>query len=155
MSNFSLSTLSPNPGAKTKPWRKGIGEGSGNGKTCGRGHKGQKKSGKAKKGFEGGQMPLHRRLPKIGFTSVKKRAGINLFRIVTLSQLDNLAKQSGSNDISLDQIQDFLSTSGKICRVKIVSNGALTSAVNVQVNAVTASALAAVEAAGGKVSIVE
>jgi large subunit ribosomal protein L15 len=140
-----LNDLSPAPGRIQAPKRVGRGIGSGLGKTCGRGHKGQKarKSGNPRPGFEGGQMPLQKRLPKYGFSS---RVG----RISAEVRLDELNKVVGS-EINLQTLMDADVIQAGIKRVKIFLSGELTKAVTVTGVAVTKGALAAIEAAGGKV----
>jgi large subunit ribosomal protein L15 len=141
-----LNTLKPNVGAHKERVRVGRGIGSGLGKTCGRGHKGQYArtgKGKVKPGFEGGQMPLQRRLPKVGFRSKKSHEVSE----VLLYQLDS---------IKADVIDfDVLKTAGLIetraSRAKIVLKGELKRAVKLKGVAATAGAKAAIEAAGGSV----
>lgn len=144
-----LNDLSPAPGRIQAPKRVGRGIGSGLGKTCGRGHKGQKarKSGNPRPGFEGGQMPLQKRLPKYGFSS---RVG----RISAEVRLDELNKVVG-NEINLTTLMDADVIQAGIKRVKIFLSGELTKAVTVTGVAVTKGAKAAIEAAGGKVVIEE
>jgi len=144
-----LNSLSPAPGRIQAPKRVGRGIGSGLGKTCGRGHKGQKarKSGNPRPGFEGGQMPLQKRLPKYGFTS---RVG----RVSAEVRLDELNKVAG-NEITLQTLLDADVIQAGIKRAKIFLSGELTKAVTVSGVAVTKGAKAAIEAAGGKVVIGE
>jgi large subunit ribosomal protein L15 len=140
-----LNDLSPAPGRIQAPKRVGRGIGSGLGKTCGRGHKGQKarKSGNPRPGFEGGQMPLQKRLPKYGFSS---RVG----RISAEVRLDELNKVVGS-EITLQTLMDADVIQAGIKRAKIFLSGELTKAVTVSGVAVTKGAKAAIEAAGGKI----
>ncbi len=140
-----LNELSPAPGSKKPKQRVGRGIGSGLGKTAGRGHKGQhSRAGLTHKvGFEGGQMPLQRRLPKIGFTS---------FLAMTTAEvrLSELAKVAGTDIDLLTLIQaDVLS--GKYQRAKIVLSGTIDRAVTVRGLSVTKGARAAIEAAGGRI----
>ncbi len=146
---MQLNTLSPAAGSKPAGKRRGRGIGSGLGKTCGRGHKGQKarKSGNPRPGFEGGQMPLQKRLPKYGFTS---RVG----RVSAEVRLDELNKVAG-NEITLQTLLDADVIQAGIKRAKIFLSGELTKAVTVSGIAVTKGAKAAIEAAGGKVVIGE
>lgn len=140
-----LNTLAPAPGAKNSGKRVGRGIGSGLGKTGGRGHKGQKSrsGGSVKPGFEGGQMPIQRRLPKFGFTSrvsfVKDQ--------VTLSEI---AKVEG-DVVSLDSLKAAGLIKKEILQVKVMKSGEITRAVTISGLKVTKGALAAIEAAGGKV----
>ncbi|HEY6529281.1 MAG TPA: 50S ribosomal protein L15 [Cellvibrionaceae bacterium] len=144
-----LNSLSPAPGRIQAPKRVGRGIGSGLGKTCGRGHKGQKarKSGNPRPGFEGGQMPLQKRLPKYGFTS---RVG----RISAEVRLDELNKVVG-NEITLKTLLEADVIQAGIKRVKIFLSGEITKAVTISGVAVTKGAKAAIEAAGGKVVVEE
>ncbi|MBL4866553.1 MAG: 50S ribosomal protein L15 [Pseudomonadales bacterium] len=140
-----LNTLSPAPGSKTNRKRVGRGIGSGLGKTAGRGHKGQKSrsGGKVKPGFEGGQMPLQRRVPKFGFTSRKSL-------VTTEVRLHELAKVEG-DIVDLDTLKKAGLVRHNMKRAKIVLSGELAKSVTVRGLAITKGALAAVIAAGGKV----
>ncbi len=144
-----LNSLSPAPGRIQAPKRVGRGIGSGLGKTSGRGHKGQKarKSGNPRPGFEGGQMPLQKRLPKYGFTS---RVG----RVSAEVRLDELNKVAG-NEINLKTLLDADVIQAGIKRAKIFLSGEITKPVTVTGIAVTKGAKAAIEAAGGKVVVEE
>ncbi|RVU29826.1 MULTISPECIES: 50S ribosomal protein L15 [Neptunomonas] len=140
-----LNTLSPAAGSKPAAKRVGRGIGSGIGKTGGRGHKGQKSrsGGSVKPGFEGGQMPLQRRLPKFGFTSRKAR-------FVAEIRLNELAKvESEVIDLAALKAADIISE--EIKSAKVILSGEINKAVNVKGLRVTKGALAAIEAAGGKV----
>ena len=140
-----LNTLKSAPGARKSGKRVGRGIGSGLGKTCGRGHKGQKSrsGGFHKVGFEGGQMPLQRRLPKVGFSS---RVG----RTIDEIRLHELAKvEEGVIDLVALKAANLVRQDIK--RVKVIASGAIDKAVTVRGLGVTAGAKAAIEAAGGKV----
>lgn len=140
-----LNTLSPGEGATHAPKRVGRGIGSGLGKTCGRGHKGQKSrsGGSVKPGFEGGQMPLQRRLPKFGFTSRKAA-------FVAEVRLNELAKvEADVIDLAALKAADIVNDSMK--EAKVILSGEITKAVTVKGMRVTKGAQAAIEAAGGKV----
>ncbi len=152
-SQLDLSALSPSPGSTKTRKRKGIGPGSGNGKTAGKGQKGQKsRSGFGLlKGFEGGQMPLHRRLPKRGFTSRKKTLGKNVYRAVKLKQLEALSDQG---EISLDVLRNNGLFSGRQ-KIKLLSGADFKTKVVVEAHAASASAKQAIEAAGGELRIVK
>lgn len=145
-----LSRLKPPPGATKKPKHKGRGLASGNGKTAGRGMKGQKarKSGGVRPGFEGGQMPMQRRLPKRGF----KNPFSKHFAEVQVSMLDRF--EDGANvDIEVLKAAHLVhghSQDG----VKIIGNTGLSKKVTVKVNRVTAGARAAIEGAGGSVELI-
>ena len=138
-----LNTLSPNRTHSKK--RVGRGIGSGTGKTCGRGHKGQKSrsGGHTVPGFEGGQMPLHKRLPKYGFTSRIGRVSAE----VRLSEL-NLVE---GEVIDLETLKQADVVGNNMKRAKIFLSGELTKALTIKGLAVTKGAKAAIEAAGGKV----
>lgn len=140
-----LNTLTPAPGAKTSKKRLGRGIGSGLGKTGGRGHKGQKSrsGGSVKPGFEGGQMPIQRRLPKFGFTSRKSL-------VTTEVTLAELAKVNG-DVASLATLKDAGLVQKNIQFVKVIKSGELSRAVTVQGVKVTKGAREAIEAAGGKI----
>lgn len=140
-----LNTLSPGEGAKHAPKRVGRGIGSGLGKTCGRGHKGQKSrsGGSVKPGFEGGQMPLQRRLPKFGFTSRQAR-------YVAEIRLNELAKID-AEVIDLAALKDADIIKNEIKVARVILSGEISKAVTVKGLKVTKGAQAAIEAAGGKV----
>lgn len=144
---MDLSTLKPAKGSIKTKKRLGRGEGSGWGGTAGRGHKGAKsRSGyKTKFGFEGGQMPLQRRVPKFGF----KRPNKVYYSIINLDRLQALAEQTGKSSLTLD---DFAAHGliGKKDKLKILGNGELTSKVEVSAHAFSQSATKAIEEAGGK-----
>ncbi|WP_096087477.1 50S ribosomal protein L15 [Agaribacterium haliotis] len=140
-----LNTLSPAPGRVKEGKRVGRGIGSGLGKTAGRGHKGQKSrsGGSVKPGFEGGQMPLQKRLPKYGFTS---RVGRVTAEIRT-AELNNV----GGDVIDLEALKSAGLISAGIKRAKVFLSGDVSKAVTVKGLAVTKGARAAIEAAGGKI----
>lgn len=140
-----LNTLKPAAGAKKVGKRLGRGIGSGLGKTSGRGHKGQKAraGGFHKVGFEGGQMPLQRRLPKIGFRSQKAADSAEV-------RLNELAKVEG-DVVDLLALKAANIVGQEIKRVKVIASGSVEKAVTVKGVAVTKGARAAIEAAGGKV----
>jgi len=133
---------------KEKPWRVGRGIGSGNGKTSGRGHKGQlsRSGGGVRVGFEGGQMPLVRRIPKRGFVNIFKKE----YSLVNLKDLEDF-------EAGTVITPELLRESGKIKKikdgVKILGEGKITKPLIVRVNAVSQSARAKIEAAGGKVEV--
>ena len=145
---MNLSTLQPAMGSKTDSFRKGRGHGSGNGKTAGYGHKGQKaRSGAPRPGFEGGQMPLYRRLPKRGFTcrNSKEIVGINMS---ALEVFDNDAV------VTVDSLIEAGIVKNPRDGVKILGGGELTKKLTVQVNAFSASAKEKIEALGGKAEVI-
>jgi large subunit ribosomal protein L15 len=142
---MKLNTLSPAAGSKKPRKRVGRGIGSGLGKTSGRGHKGQtsRAGGFHKVGFEGGQMPLQRRLPKRGFASLSKRysSEIRLYQIQVLK----------ADVIDLQVLKAEGVVGHEIRKVKVINTGKLDRAVTIKGLGVTKGALAAIEAAGGKV----
>lgn len=142
---LKLNNLAPTTGARKQKKRVGRGPGSGNGKTAARGHKGARaRSGySAKPGFEGGQMPLHRRLPKRGFTNIFKK----IYCIVSLDDLEIF-----DNGTIVDH-QALLSAGiiKKAGSVKILANGDITKAINVKVDKVSEGAKEKIIAAGGTV----
>ena len=142
---MKLNTISPAAGSKTDAKRRGRGIGSTLGKTAGRGHKGQKAraGGYHKVGFEGGQMPLQRRLPKFGFTSRK-----SLFTAeVRLSEINN----SSLELVTLDTLRDSGLITKQVKFVKIILSGEIKRSVTIKGIKTTAGATKAIEAAGGKV----
>ncbi len=141
-----LNTIKPADGAKKDAKRVGRGIGSGHGKTCGRGHKGQKSrsGGFHKVGFEGGQQPLQRRLPKVGFASRKAR-------YVAEVRLHELEKAAVDNQVDLLALKAANIVGQDIKRAKIIASGEINSAVTVTGLAATPGARAAIEAAGGKI----
>ena len=140
-----LNSLAPNAGEKTAKKRVGRGIGSGLGKTCGRGHKGQhsRSGGFHKVGFEGGQMPLQRRLPKFGFSS---RVG----RVTDQIRLSDLTKLD-TDVVDLAALQKANIVNKNIKRVKVFASGTVDRAVTLKGISATKGAQAAIEAAGGKV----
>jgi len=142
---MQLNTLSPAEGSKSSRKRVGRGQGSGWGKMGGRGHKGLKSrsGGKPKVGFEGGQMPLQRRLPKVGFTS-RKAAYTTEIRLDTLEKIE-----ADIIDIAALKSADVIGD--KFTTVKVINTGEITKAVKLQGIKATSGAKAAIEAAGGSV----
>ena len=141
---MELNNLKPAAGAKHAKRRVGRGIGSGLGKTAGRGHKGQKSrsGGFHKVGFEGGQMPLYRRLPKRGFISLTRRH----VGEITLTDLERL----NVSEVDLMVLKQNGLANEQIKAVKVIKTGALTKAVTLKGLTATAGAKAAIEAAGGK-----
>ena len=140
-----LNTIAPAPGATKDAKRVGRGIGSGTGKTCGRGHKGQKSrsGGFSKRGFEGGQQPLQRRLPKIGFRSRKSATSAEV-------RLDVIANIS-ADVVDLLALKAVGAVPDRTLRVKVINSGEITTAITVKGLSVTAGAQQAIEAVGGKV----
>ena len=142
---MQLNTLSPTEGAHKAAKRVGRGIGSGLGKTCGRGHKGQKarSGGSVRPGFEGGQMPLQKRLPKYGFTSRIGRTTVQI-RLAELNLVD-------ADVIDLEALKKADLVNNNILRARVFLSGELKKAVTVKGLKVTKGARAAIEAVGGKV----
>jgi large subunit ribosomal protein L15 len=140
-----LNTLSPAPGSRKGAKRVGRGIGSGTGKTCGRGHKGQKSrsGGSVRPGFEGGQMPLQKRLPKYGFTSRIARTTAQ----IRLGELNSVT----ADVIDLDALKAADLIRDDILRARVFLSGELTKPVTVKGLAVTKGAREAIEQAGGKI----
>jgi large subunit ribosomal protein L15 len=144
---MKLNNMSPAEGSKKPRLRVGRGASAGQGKTCGRGVKGQRarKGGYHKVGFEGGQMPLQRRLPKIGFISHVKPTRAE----ITLETLAKIAAKNGGA-VDLAALKAASAVPAGIEKVKVILNGKITTAVTVRGLAATKGARAAIEAAGGK-----
>lgn len=146
---MDLSNLKPNEGAVSERSRVGRGHASGNGKTAGRGHKGQKarSGGSTRLGFEGGQMPLYRRIPKRGFKN-RNRLEIVAINISALEKFDNGA------DVTVDTLIESGIVKNPKDGVKILGNGELTKKLNVKANAFSASAKEKIEALGGTCEVI-
>ena len=146
---MDLSNLKPAEGSNQTKFRRGRGHGSGNGKTAGKGHKGQKarSGGGTRLGFEGGQMPLYRRIPKRGFTNMNSKTiiGINLN---ALEVFDN------DTVVTVETLIENGIIKNPKDGVKILGNGELTKKLTVQVNAFSASAKEKIEALGGKAEVI-
>ncbi len=148
---MDLSNLKPASGSTHNSKRKGRGQGSGKGGTSTRGHKGaQSRSGYSRKiGFEGGQMPLQRRLPKFGFTNINRKE----YKGINISTLQYLADKKSLNDIDIDTLIDA-GLINKNTMVKILGNGNLTSKLSVKAHAFSKKAKEAIEAAQGTTSLI-
>ena len=145
---MDLSNLRPAKGSKHNNYRKGRGHGSGNGKTAGKGHKGQKaRSGAPRPGFEGGQMPLYRRIPKRGFTN-RNSKDIVAVNVEVLEVFDN------DTVVTIELLKERKIIKNPRDGVKILGNGELTKKLTVQVNAFSAGAKEKIEALGGKAEVV-
>lgn len=146
---MNLSELKPAEGAKqSNEFRRGRGHGSGNGKTAGKGHKGQKaRSGAPRPGFEGGQLPLYRRLPKRGFTNINSKE-IVAINVDTLNAFDEGAV------VTVEALVEKGIIKNPKDGVKILGNGELTKKLEVKVNAFSASAAEKIQAAGGKAEVI-
>ncbi len=146
---MKLYELTPSEGSTKDSKRKGRGHGTGNGKTAGRGHKGQKarSGGGVRVGFEGGQMPLYRRLPKRGFTNIFAKE----YTEVNMAQLNKLEAGTVVTAESLKEAGII----SKICDgIKVLGNGELDKKLTVQAKKFTKSAVAKIEAAGGKAEVI-
>lgn len=150
---MKLNELQNNPGATKNRIRVGRGIGSGKGKTGGRGVKGQKsRSGVSVNGFEGGQMPIYRRLPKRGFNNPFAKQ----FAVVNLDTIQK-AVDAGKLDASSIDIKTLLNSrviTKKMDGVRLLARGAITTAVTISVNSASKAAVVAVEKAGGKVNLI-
>ena len=144
-----LEELKPNIGSKKKVKRVGRGPGSGNGKTAGKGHKGQKaRSGGVKgPGFEGGQMPLQRRLPKRGFTNIFRKE----YSVVNLTDLEKMA---GSDPVTPEALMQKGLIKDLKNGVKVLGTGELTTKLTVRAHKFSKSALDKIQAAGGKAEVI-
>ena len=146
---MDLANLQPAEGSKhSNNCRRGRGHGSGNGKTAGKGHKGQKaRSGAPRIGFEGGQMPLYRRLPKRGFTN-RNTLKIESINVSALERFDN------DTEVTIDLLIETGIVKNPKDGVKILGNGELTKKLTVKVNAFSESAKAKIEELGGKAEVI-
>ena len=146
---MELSNLQPAAGSKhSDNFRRGRGHASGNGKTAGKGHKGQKaRSGAPRTGFEGGQMPLYRRLPKRGFTN-RNTLDIEAINIIALERFDN------DTEVTVETLIEAGVIRNPKDGVKILGNGELTKKLTVKANAFSESAKAKIEALGGKAEVI-
>ncbi|NLL70028.1 MAG: 50S ribosomal protein L15 [Epulopiscium sp.] len=146
---MNLSNLKPAEGSKEKAFRKGRGHGSGNGKTAGRGHKGQKarSGGGVRPGFEGGQMPLYRRIPKRGFTNR------NTKEIIAIN-VDRLNIFEDGTIVTIEELQQARIINNPKDGVKILGNGELTKKLTVKVNSFSKTAIEKIEAVGGKAEVI-
>lgn len=149
---LQLNQIKAHPGARRNEKRKGKGSGSGNGKTAGKGHKGQsaRKSGGVGVGFEGGQTPLYRRLPKVGFTNVFRKTTA-ILNVADLERLD----LSALSDISLETLYKAGFVKGRSERLAILGTGELKKKLSVKAHRVSASAKEKIEKAGGSVEILK
>lgn len=146
---MKLHELSPAPGSVKKAYRVGRGAGSGNGKTAGRGHKGQKarSGGGVRPGFEGGQMPYQRRIPKRGFTNIFA-THYTAINVSTLEQFDD------GSVITTEMLKDAGVIKKELDGLKILGNGDLTKKLTVNAKAFSASAKEKIEKAGGKAEVI-
>lgn len=144
-----LYELAPAAGSKKEAYRTGRGIGSGNGKTAGRGHKGQKarSGGGVRPGFEGGQMPLARRIPKRGFVNIFGKAFVNV-------NVESLNKFDDGATIDIDTLLKYGLIKKTLDGVKVLGDGELTKKLTVKANAFSAAAKQKIEAAGGKAEVI-
>ena len=143
---MKLHELTPSEGSRFSRRRIGRGDSSGQGKTSGRGQKGQKARGKVRVGFEGGQMPLYRRIPKRGFTNINRKE----YAVVNLDGLNRF-------DDGVEVTPESLKEAGlvkKSSAVKVLGNGKLNKKLTVKASKFSATAVAAIEAAGGKTEVI-
>lgn len=144
---MKLNELQTPEGSRNVRNRVGRGESSGNGKTAGRGQKGQKARGKTRLGFEGGQMPLFRRMPKRGFTNINRKE----YAVVNL---DVLNRFDNGTEVSPAMLVEAGIVKSELNGVKILANGQLEKSLTVKANKFSAAATAAIEAAGGKAEVI-
>ena len=150
---MKLNELADNPGATKKKKRVARGPGSGSGKTAGRGIKGQKsRSGVAIGGYEGGQMPLYRRLPKRGFTKPNQKH----YAVINLGLIEKFIA-AGKLDAKVEITEDILIAAGltksKLDGIRVLNKGAITSKITIAVSGASAAAIEAVKAAGGSLTV--
>ena len=146
---MKLHELSPAPGSVKESYRKGRGTGSGNGKTAGKGHKGQnaRSGGGVRLGFEGGQLPLYRKLPKRGF---KNRFAVN-YAIVNVATLND--KFNDGDTVNLDALMAAGIVRKSLDGLKVLGNGEITKKLTVEAAVFSATAKEKIEAAGGKTEV--
>jgi large subunit ribosomal protein L15 len=146
---LTLTNLKPAPGARKRRKRVGCGEGSGHGKTSGRGHKGQKarSGGTIRLGFEGGQMPLLRKMPKRGFNNNRFKTK---WAIVNVGDLENFDANTSIDETLLRHVK---LVRGRVDGIKVLGDGELTKVINIKVDAISAGAREKIEKAGGKVEL--
>lgn len=148
-----LNELSDNLGATKKRKRVGRGIGSGTGKTCGAGHKGQKaRKGVAIKGFEGGQMPIYRRLPKRGFTPINRDVYYEM-NFKKLNDLLESGKLSGDDVVTIDLLKDKKIIKARFCGISLIATGELKQPIKFEVTRASARAVELAKKAGGDVKI--
>ena len=150
---MNLNNIKDNVGSNKNRKRIGRGIGSGTGKTSGKGHKGQKaRSGVSIKGFEGGQMPIHRRLPKRGFNNINKVSFVE----INVNRLDKLIDEKiidPNKTINNKVLMDIGFINSEKSRVKLLANGELKNKINIEISAISSSAKDKVEKVGGSVLI--
>ena len=151
---MELNTLNSKTTKSKK--RLGRGIGSSKGKTCGRGHKGQKsRSGVAIKSFEGGQMPLYRRLPKRGFKSIVNKKNIAIINLSRIQEIITKQKDILNNKINLTNLQKSKLLNKKHRKLKLLGTGDLKQKFDIEVNSISKSAKEKIEKLGGKVTLIK
>ena len=141
---------------KEKKKRLGRGIGSSKGKTCGRGHKGQKaRSGVAIKSFEGGQMPLYRRLPKRGFNPLRNKQTIAMINLYKMQKILEKKVISPDNKVNLSILQKSKQINKKYRKLKLLGSGDIKEKLNIEVNFISNSAKSKIEKLGGKVTLIK
>ncbi len=144
---MKLNELQPSEGSRKARMRRGRGTSAGNGKTSGRGQKGQKARSKTRVGFEGGQMPLYRRIPKRGFTNINRKE----YAIVNLASLNSFDEGA---DVTPTTLFEAGLVKNEKSGVKVLGNGEVTKKLTVHANKFSNAAVAAIEAAGGKTEVI-
>ena len=151
-----MTNLNTTTQVKIKKMRVGRGIGSGKGKTSGRGVKGQKsRSGVAIKSFEGGQMPLYRRLPKRGFKTLKDKSDIALFNLDRLQKIMKENKNISNSKFNISNLQKSNLLSKKYKKIKILGSGELKEKFDIEANFVSKSAKKKIEDSGGKITLIK
>jgi large subunit ribosomal protein L15 len=150
MNMLQLNKIRKHPGATQKPKRRGRGQGSGLGATAGKGDKGQlaRSGGHVRPGFEGGQMPLFRRMPKVGFKNIHRRTS-HIMNLFDLEKLDSNLKE-----VSLEALTAAKAIKGRYDRLVVLGTGELKKALKIRAHRVSESAKAAIEKAGGSVELI-
>ena len=148
---MKLHELSPAAGSSKEAWRKGRGHGSGNGKTAGKGHKGQnaRSGGGVRPGFEGGQIPLYRRLPKRGFTNDMFKKEYAIINVELLNDLFN-----DGDTVSIETLVEQGIVKKELCGLKVLGRGEITKKLTVKATIFSGSAKEKIEAAGGKAEVI-
>ena len=151
---MELNTIKAKPSKSKK--RVGRGIGSGKGKTSGRGHKGQKsRSGVAIKSFEGGQMPLYRRLPKRGFKSMKNKKTCAIINLSIIQNILDSKKIPTDSKINLDTLKKIKRVGNKYNKLKLLGSGNIKEKINFELNSISKSAKEKIEKLGGKVTLIK
>ena len=151
---MQLNTLTSKNSKPKK--RLGRGIGSGKGKTSGRGHKGQKsRSGVAIKNFEGGQMPLYRRLPKRGFKSIHNKKDLAIISLSRIQEIIEKKSDNLNNKISLEILQKLNLINKKYKKLKLLGNGEIKAKLEIEINSISKSAKDKIEKVGGKITLIK